>query len=78
LGESAQESLALRLSERGIGTIEACGADKSGVWPSEHGFLALGIDETEAERIGIMFGQYAIVWVGADAVPQLKLCGSWG
>jgi len=53
--------------------IESAGADPSGAWPEEKSFLALGVDLVASKRLGIQFGQNAIVWAGEDAVPRLIL-----
>lgn len=48
-------------------------AKKGSDWPTERSYFALGLALEPAKEIGIQFGQDAIVWVGADAVPQLIL-----
>jgi len=53
--------------------IEGDGADPSGEWPPELSFLALGIDNSTARMLGEGAHQDAVVWAGADAVPQLLL-----
>lgn len=57
----------------GLPFIEGEGADATGVWPAERSVFAYGMDKATACRIGRQFRQDAIVWVGADAVPQLVL-----
>jgi hypothetical protein len=52
---------------------EGRGADPSGEWPAEKSFLALGLDEGEARRLGAAYRQDAIVWADADGVPRLLL-----
>jgi hypothetical protein len=52
---------------------EGHGADPTGEWPAEKSFLALGLDEAAACRLGIAYRQDAVVWAGADAVPRLLL-----
>lgn len=47
--------------------------EKGSDWPTERSYFALGLALEPAKEIGIQFGQDAIVWVGADAVPQLIL-----
>lgn len=42
-------------------------------WPAEASFLALGLRREEASDLGRKYGQNAIVWVGADGVPELLL-----
>jgi len=53
--------------------IEGAGTDSTGEWPEEKSYFALGVDLETARRIGNEYRQNAIVWVGADAVPQLIL-----
>ena len=47
--------------------------DPSGAWPEEKSFLALGLDLETSQLLGREFGQNAIVWAGADAIPRLIL-----
>ena len=53
--------------------IEGAGSDPSGDWPPEESFLVLGLDLKTSRVLGEEFGQNAIVWAGADAVPRLIL-----
>lgn len=53
--------------------IEGEGIDPSGAWPAEKSFLVLGLDIETAEALGREFGQNAVVWSGADAIPRLIL-----
>ena len=53
--------------------IEGAGTDPTGEWPEEKSYFALGVDLETARRLGIKYRQNAVVWVGADAVPQLIL-----
>lgn len=53
--------------------IVGTGSDPAGAWPVEESFLALGVDLAAAMVLGRQFGQNAIVWVGADAIPRLIL-----
>lgn len=42
-----------------------------GDWPDEYGVLIFGITETTATALGRTFGQNAILFGGADAIPRL-------
>ena len=42
-------------------------------WPAERIYFALGLSLQAARSVGALFNQDAIVWVGADAIPQLIL-----
>lgn len=53
--------------------IEGKGRDPSGAWPAEKSFLVLGLDHERSLTLGREFDQNAIVWAGADAVPELSL-----
>ena len=48
-------------------------ADPTGAWPEEKSFLALGVGEDTARKLGNRFRQDAVVWVRSDAVPRLLL-----
>jgi hypothetical protein len=53
--------------------FEGISTDPSKLWPAEQSFLALGIDLKTAKTLGKKFGQNAIVWIDADAIPRLIL-----
>lgn len=53
--------------------IEGMGIDSSGAWPPEKSFLVLGLDLETSRTLGREFGQNAVVWAGADAIPLLIL-----
>lgn len=53
--------------------IEGAGADPTGAWPEEISFFALGIGDDAARQLGSRFHQDAVVWVGPDAIPRLRL-----
>ncbi|UUZ55406.1 DUF3293 domain-containing protein [Massilia sp. H-1] len=42
-------------------------------WPSEPSFLVRGLSLEDASALGRQLRQNAIVWCGADLVPQLIL-----
>lgn len=68
-----QDSLAQALRLRALPCIDGMGKHPSNPWPGEASFLVPGLPLEAAEAIGIAFGQNAIIWCGADAVPQLVL-----
>lgn len=49
------------------------GKHPSGNWPGEASYLILDISVDESKELGNKYEQNAIVWCGADAVPQLVL-----
>lgn len=53
--------------------VEGEGRDPSEAWAGEKSFLALGLDLETSQVLGRKFGQNAIVWAGADAIPRLIL-----
>ena len=53
--------------------IEGAGIGTDGEWPAERSYFVPGMDLALAKSIGIQFDQDAIVWIGADAIPQLIL-----
>lgn len=53
--------------------FDGFGRNPAEAWLAEQGYLALGIDRTQACVLGIHFRQNAIVWAAADAVPKLIL-----
>lgn len=49
------------------------GRHPDGGWPPEPSLLVLGLDREAACGLGRRWDQNAIVWIGADATPQLVL-----
>jgi hypothetical protein len=49
----------------------AWGTDPYGEWPTEKGYLMLGLSLETASLIARRFNQNALVFIGQDAVPQL-------
>ena len=71
--ERAHAELAQLLRAQGVAAIEGSGSAEGGDWPSEKSWFALALALEPAKALGRHFDQDAIVWVGADAVPQLIL-----
>lgn len=75
----AHNTLAMRALRRdleaGVGgswaVFEGAGQGRAGGWPPEPSLMVLGIDRTQAEKLGRRYGQYAIVWVDATGMPSL-------
>lgn len=65
--------LADQLGDKGIRSIEGSGSEEGTDWPCEKSWFALGLHLDPAKALGHHFDQDAIVWAGADAVPQLIL-----
>lgn len=68
-----QDKLIASIKERGFAYYLGEGKDPSGEWPGEASILILGISLDEAKELGNEWGQNAIIWTGADGVPQLIL-----
>ncbi|CAN7490357.1 DUF3293 domain-containing protein [Caballeronia sp. LjRoot34] len=68
-----QAALAEELSRMNLRFIEGTGEHPSGTWPGEPSFLVLGLILSDAKQLGVKHDQNAIVWCGADTVPQLIL-----
>ncbi|MDO8437471.1 MAG: DUF3293 domain-containing protein [Nitrosomonadaceae bacterium] len=73
MNRAAHTRLRDELSRHASQVIEGTGSDPSGAWPPEQSLLALGVDLATAQALGRQFGQNAIVWAGADAIPRLVL-----
>jgi hypothetical protein len=61
-----------RLRSTGFAWQEGEGRSPDGTW-RETSVLVLGMDESEARRVGNEFEQDAIVCAGADVIPRLLL-----
>ena len=75
--ETANREAFARLQERvashSVKVVAGFGEDPDGAWAGEESLLALGLSREAARDIGTQFRQNAIVWAGADAVPELIL-----
>lgn len=70
---AAHARLRAALMRRTPHIIEGASANPAGAWPDEKSFLALGLELEEAKAVGREFGQNAIVFADADAIPRLIL-----
>ncbi len=73
VNEAGHAELSGLLRDQGLRAIEGSGSEEGTDWPSEKSWFALGLQLDPAKALGHRFDQDAIVWVGADAVPQLIL-----
>jgi hypothetical protein len=64
---------AMDRSKQCAALTEGEAVDRSGAWPAEASWFGLGIERRVAIALGREFGQNAIVWAGADAIPRLVL-----
>lgn len=71
--ERRHAELVEELTRRSLHFVEGMGRNNRGQWPGEASCLVLGLSLEAAKKLGRQFGQNALVWCGADGVPQLIL-----
>ena len=69
--DAAHRRLLGLLQVAGYAVIEGWGRDRRGAWPAERSLLVLGIAAEQAQRLAADFGQNALLYAGADAIPRL-------
>ncbi len=70
---SRQTQLEAELTALGLRWLPAVGEHPSNQWPAERSVLVLGLPLKEARRLARQYGQNALLWSAADAVPELVL-----
>ena len=68
-----QSALASELKFRSLTFLDGIDKHPSNDWPAEPSYLVFGVSREAAKALGIRLEQNAIVWSGADAVPELVL-----
>jgi len=68
-----QAELAQELTRRGLAFEPGIGQHPSNDWPGEPSWLVHGLALEAARRLGGRWEQNAVVWSGADGMPQLIL-----
>ena len=68
---AATEALEGLAAAAGYPHHRAEGRDPDGRWPAERSLLVLGIFRANAEALGRLFGQNAVVFVERGGAPQL-------
>ena len=68
-----QRRLGNDLTALGVTYFPGKGQGEDPNWPAEASFLVLGMGREAANDLGRKYGQNAIVWIGADGVPELLL-----
>jgi hypothetical protein len=63
--------LIAEIQQRSLKFIAGVGQCPESEWPGEESVLVLGISLEAAKALGKQYGQNAIVWCDADALPQL-------
>lgn len=71
---TAAARLAARVADLGLRAVSGRGVARRGDWPAEESLLIPGIDRAAAIGLGREFGQNAILWLEAGAVPVLLDC----
>jgi hypothetical protein len=66
-------ALGRELEQRNLSRAEGVGQHPANQWSGEASFLIFGLTLEAAKTLGTRLEQNAIVWSGADAVPQLIL-----
>lgn len=73
INAARQAELAKDLSQRSLTFFESIGKHPSGDWNGEPSYFVLGLSLEAAKALGKKYDQNAIVWCGADAMPELVL-----
>ena len=68
-----QAKLQLELTRRNLPFLEGIGKHPSGSWPEEPSYLVLSVSLEAAKTIGKQYEQNALVWYGANTIPELIL-----
>ena len=68
-----QADLGRELGQRRLASIEGLGKHPTNGWPGEASYLIFGLTLEAAKTLGMRLEQNAIVWTGANTVPQLVL-----
>jgi hypothetical protein len=71
--DAANAWLIAELERLGCRCLHGYGAGSDTAWEPEASVLALGLGLPQARELGKRYGQNAVVFAGADAVPQLVL-----
>lgn len=66
-------ALGREISQRGLASIDGIGRHPSNHWRGEPSYLIFVLTLEAAKALGTSLDQNAIIWTGADAVPQLIL-----
>jgi hypothetical protein len=73
MNRAAQARLRRHLRGAGLAWRAGFARDPAGAWPDEPSLLVLGLPRNDAEALARAFGQNALLWAGADALPRLVL-----
>lgn len=67
------EQLKSELDKLGLTIFNGYGQDSAMKWKKEDSFVVFGLGLEAVKELGIKYQQNAIVWCGADAIPELIL-----
>ena len=73
--EIANAALVQTQTQAGYSCYEGEGRDPEKRWTPERSVLAIGISRTDAQALGRVFGQIAIVFVEKGGAPELVVLG---
>jgi hypothetical protein len=73
VNRAAQNDLLADLLALNISALPGFGVNPAEDWPGEEHVLAPGLSRDAAIGLGQKYNQNAIVWSGADAIPELIL-----
>jgi hypothetical protein len=71
--ERRQAELGHELMKQGLHFLNGIGRDTHGHWQGEPSFLVFDLSLDAVKKLGREQAQNALIWCGADAVPQLVL-----
>lgn len=71
--EQANNELRKQLIDQGLNFLEGAGIGTDTDWPPELSLLVLGVSENQATELCRLYSQNAVVFIGPDCVPTLKL-----
>lgn len=73
INSARQAELRAELERRSLVHVPGIGQHPANGWPGEESVLVFGLALQAARVLAARFEQNALVWSGADAVPQLVL-----
>lgn len=71
--QAAAEALLKSEFLAGRAWFEGEGRDPEGRWPAEPSVLVIGLSRKDAEALGVVYGQNAIVFIEKGAAPELVM-----
>ncbi|MCW8900241.1 MAG: DUF3293 domain-containing protein [Gammaproteobacteria bacterium] len=56
---------------------DALGKGKDPLWPAEEGYIVLGLNKEEAEKLAVHYEQNAFVWLEKNKLVSLEYTSIW-